>query len=51
MRVGIAVDNTVPVHLPSFAQFVARHSEHVECIIMAESVRFKRSEIMAELRN
>jgi hypothetical protein len=45
MQVGIAVDNTVPLHIPSFIQFIDAHSQAIRCRAISAPLRFSQSPI------
>lgn len=48
MKIGIAVDNTVPLHIPSFVAFVQAHSKGIVCHAIKSTFRFVKSEIEYE---
>lgn len=43
--IGIAVDNTVPLHIPAFARFVAAHAKAIRCHALRSNLRFNDAEI------
>jgi len=45
MQVGIALDNTVPLHIPSFIEFIDAHSQAIHCRGINASLRFSQSPI------
>jgi hypothetical protein len=53
MKIGIAVDNTIPLHLPSFFAFVRAHCKTLECNAIDVPLRFLNAEIEcdAEIAN
>jgi hypothetical protein len=40
MEIGIAVDNTVPLHIPSFVEFIKIHTSAIHCHQIKEPLRF-----------
>jgi hypothetical protein len=40
MEIGIAVDNTVPLHIPSFVEFINLHASSIHCHPIKEALRF-----------
>jgi hypothetical protein len=40
MEIGIAVDNTVPLHIPSFVEFINVHASAIHCHSIKEPLRF-----------
>jgi hypothetical protein len=45
MQIGIAIDNTIPLHIPSFMEFIRAHSRTIRCRGINRSFRFARSTI------
>jgi hypothetical protein len=45
MKIGIAVDNTVPLHIPVFSQFVAAHAKSIKCHALQANFRLHNAEI------
>jgi hypothetical protein len=48
MNIGIAVDNTVPLHIPSFVQFFSAHSKAIRCRALESGFRFDERELKYE---
>jgi TIR domain len=44
MKIGIAVDNTVPLHIPKFIEFIGAYSKTIQCHSMTPP-RFSHSQI------
>ena len=45
MQVGIAVDNTIPLHIPSFTEFIRAHSQAIRCRAINSPLRFAQRTI------
>ena len=45
MQVGIAVDNTVPLHIPSFVEFIRVHAKTIHCRAINSPLRFAEAKI------
>lgn len=49
MKIGIAVDNTIPLHIPSFSAFIQAHSQSIRCSAISAPLRFSSSELEYEV--
>jgi TIR domain len=45
MQVGIAVDNTIPLHVPTFIEFIHSHSKTIRCHSINKPLRFVQRKI------
>ena len=48
MKIGIAVDNTIPLHIPSFIEFIRTHSKAIHCHAINSPLRFAGTIIDSE---
>jgi TIR domain len=45
MRIGLAVDNTLPLHIPSFVEFMEAHSKTLKCQPINTHLHFKHDKL------
>lgn len=45
MKIGIAVDNTIPLHLPLFIDFMGAHAKVINCHKISSTLRFSQQAI------
>jgi hypothetical protein len=45
MKIGIAMDNTIPLHIPAFVQFISAHSKKLHCHAVTAPLRFSGTSI------
>jgi hypothetical protein len=49
MQIGLAVDNTIPMHLPAIVEFFKKHCTKLRCSVIDINFRIKQKEIISEV--